>query len=58
MCAGLPPSGSRGFILGEILGRSAGLTCTEFGFARFLFPRPKPLSSNFLPEGGSFGDMT
>lgn len=34
------PSGSSGLMLGEIFGRSAGLTCTEIELVRFLLPRP------------------
>lgn len=36
----LPPSGSKGLILGDILGRNAGLTCTELVLFRFLLARP------------------
>ena len=32
----LPPSGSKGLMLGEILGRRAGLTCTELWLLRFF----------------------
>lgn len=32
----LPPSGSKGLMLGEILGRRAGLTCTEVWLLRFF----------------------
>ena len=36
----LPPSGSKGLMLGDILGRNAGLTWTELLFVLFLPPRP------------------
>lgn len=35
-----PPSGNNGFILGDIFGLNAGLTCTELVLFRFLLPRP------------------
>lgn len=41
----VPPSGSSGLMLGEIFGRSAGLTCTEVVLLRFLLPRPRGLGS-------------
>ena len=36
----IPPSGSKGLMLGDIFGRNAGLTWTELLFVLFLPPRP------------------
>lgn len=52
----VPPSGRRGLMLGEILGRSAGLTCTELLLFLFLLSRALVLQSARLPDLGPPGD--
>lgn len=52
----IPPSGSRGLMLGEILGRNAGLTWTELLFVLFLPPRPLARASPRLLCSDPFGE--
>jgi len=52
----LPPSGRRGLMLGEILGLSAGLTCTELLLFLFLLSRVLVLDSARLPHFRPPGD--
>ncbi len=52
----VPPSGRRGLMLGEILGLSAGLTCTELLLFLFLLSRALVLDSTRLPAFGPPGD--
>lgn len=54
----LHPSGKSGFMLGDILGRKAGLTCTEVLPDRFLAPRPPVLASPLLLVIDSFGEVS
>ena len=57
----LPPSGSRGLILGDIFGRRAGLTSVELTLFLFLVLRPA-LGSGRLPlpraRAGLIGEAT
>ncbi len=50
----LPPSGSNGLMFGDILGRKAGLTCTEV--FRFLGSRPPDLESVRLCDKALLGE--
>ena len=54
----LPPSGSKGLMLGDILGRNAGLTCTELLLVLFFPPRPPVRGSPRLVGPTPFGDVT
>lgn len=50
------PSGSKGLMLGLILGRKAGLTKAELTLPRFLPPRAAGFSSGFLVPVAELGD--
>lgn len=53
----LPPSGNNGLMLGEILGRRAGLTCTELWLLRFFGSRNLSLESpRLMPAPALLGE--
>lgn len=54
----VPPSGSKGLILGEIFGRNAGLTCTELLFVLFFPARPLVRGSPRLLDIAPFVEIT